>query len=139
MKKQTKKRENIVSFFNHLKEMGIPCSLTLIPQDEEFRNKSPRQPNGSYVPYTYTKIDKLRMKMVDSDKNYGILIYNHDWNCRFCTRQIDNNRPYHNRKSFLEKVEKEITDNIPEEYIQNYTRKTRLDDILSDPNPPKLI
>ena len=77
------------------------------------------------------------MGIVDSDENWGVTVFSRDYH--FSCPVLDNNRPYHNRKSVLDKIEKDIMDTIPEEYVINYQRGKVLDDILNDPNPPQMV
>jgi hypothetical protein len=130
MNKKTKSRKNIVSFMNNLKGLSVPFKVTLIPKDEEYKRK--------HEPYTYTDTHNVPMGMVDSDENCGIYIFSDNREYDFNIPVIDNNRPYHNRKSVLDKIEKEITDKVPE-YVINDKRWTVLDDILNDPNPQPLV
>ena len=126
-------KKNLVSFFNHLKGVGVSCGVTLIPLNERFENESYKNILTQYI---YTDIDNLPMDIIDSDKNYEIRIYNHEYH--YGSHRIINNRTYYNRKSFLDKIEKDITDRYPD-HVTNHKRKTRLDDILNDTSPLILI
>jgi len=125
-KRRTRSRENILTFLNNLKSLGVPLRVTLIPKDEEFKSK--------HIPYIYTDIQNVPIRKVDSEENWGLLVFINEF--VFDCPVLDNNRPYCNRKSVLDKIEKEIRDSIPEEYRVNYERWKKLDDILKDPDPP---
>lgn len=121
-----KNRKNVLSFFDYLKRIGIPFKVTIIHLDERFKINDSEP--------IHTDIDNLPMDIVDSDENYEILIYKRP---NFITT-INNNLPYHNRKSYLNKIETEITIKFPDHFT-NYKRKTILDNILNDPNPPTQV
>ena len=125
MKNIKKNRKNVISLLNYLKETGIPFTIRLYHVDERFKLIK--------VESITTDIDNLPMDVIDSDENYIIDVLGNKYGFG-----LTNNRPYHNTKSFIKKIETELND-MYEEEITNHKRWKVLNDTLNDPNPPSQV
>ena len=113
-------KKQIWSVLGYLKESGVSCKVTLSYYDSQSYK------NG------YIDLEDLQKKgllnLFGKTRNYYLEVK--------IGRQMfyfENNNP-HKNQWYIDKI-KEL---IPEEYVINNIRKTRLDDIFNDPNPKPL-
>ena len=122
-----KRRElgkQVVSILDYLKETGLPCNVTLYYLDEELERTRER---GVHI-----NIDKIPMDIIKGQRNYSI---------KLSVKKlpgIPSIKDYDPNKMKFSSIQ-DCCNYIYGDYITNHKRKTRLDDILNDPNPPTQV
>jgi hypothetical protein len=129
-RKKRKSRKLVLYLLNYLKGTGIPCNVTLYYRDEDLQISKKR---GVHI-----NLNKIPRHIIKGKDNYHLRIKVDGLNSFFLKSfYFGSYNPVIN-KMYIEELEKEMTDKYGE-YITNHKRDHRLKDILSDPNPPKLI
>lgn len=115
--KKIKNGRKILSLLNYLKTVGIPCDMNLTCIDE----------NNHVVKGKINipiDLDDLPMDILDGDENYFLLVQ-----VKNLIISLENHNPSQDREYF-EGIVQKISE-ISVEYIINWDRKTKLDDIFS--------
>jgi len=105
---------------------GIPCNVTLYYLDEDLKRTRER---GVRI-----NPNKIPLDIIKGKRDYGIKV---KLEC-FLPFNFQSYRPVDNEYEFSG-LEKTISQYYDEDIVKNNIRWRRLDDILSDPTPPKLI